>query len=173
MGVAGEVSSGVVAVLLMLAGIWKLARPRETAESWRQHEVIPTSLVPFAVAVIAIVEIVVAGLVLLPSTRRVAALAAVALFLAYTVYLLVVLRRGGSGECACFGSDQATRINGGHVIRAAVFAALAGVGILDRGTDMETTGLLLGLVLGVALMLASSLLTAVLEIGTGQSEQRS
>lgn len=117
---AGVVAAIAVAAVLLVAGVSKLAQPRE----WRSQAAglgvssVVATVVPF-------VELVVGSLLLVQMQRHVVAWFAVALFGSFTVLLSVRLAQGRRPPCACFGSLSATPIGPAHLVRNAAFIALA------------------------------------------------
>ena len=117
MGIAAAV---IVAGVLLLAGVLKLARPSE----WRAQAEglgVPKSvagLVPFA-------EIGVGAVLLVQWERHVFAWMAVALFAAFTTLLGLRLAQGQRPPCACFGALSSRPIGAGHLARNSVFIVIA------------------------------------------------
>ncbi len=115
----GLVAAIVVAAVLLIAGVLKLARPAE----WRTQA---TGLgVPALLAnVVPFVEIALGAALLVQWQRHGVAWAAVALFGAFTGLLGLRLAQGQRPPCACFGSLSSRPIGAGHIARNAVFIAL-------------------------------------------------
>lgn len=116
----GVVAAVAVAVVLLVAGVSKLARPRD----WRSQAAglgVPRAIA----AVVPIVELILGSLLLVQVQRHVVAWFSVALFGLFTVLLLVRLAQGRRPPCACFGSLSSKPIGPGHVVRNAAFIALA------------------------------------------------
>jgi hypothetical protein len=116
----GAVAAALVAVVLLVAGVSKLARPTrwrtESAGmgvSWRLAQGVPY------------VETVLGALLLVQLWRHGVAWCAAALFVVFTLLLVVRLAQGRRPPCACFGSLSPTPIGAAHVARNAVFIALA------------------------------------------------
>lgn len=116
----GVVAALLVAAVLLVAGVSKLARPALwRAESagmgvpWRLAQMVPY------------VETVLGALLVAQLWRQAVAWFAVALFVVFTVLLVVRLAQGRRPPCACFGSLSATPIGPGHVVRNLVFIAVA------------------------------------------------
>lgn len=114
------VAAVVVGGVLLVAAVAKLARPGE----WRAQS---AGLgVPWALAVVVpFVELSIGALLLVQLQRTVVAWAAVALFVAFTVLLVVRLSQGRRPPCACFGSLSAKPIGPGQLVRNAVLVVLA------------------------------------------------
>jgi len=68
---------------------------------------------------------VLGALLLVQLQRSVVAWCAIALFAAFTVLLAVRLAQGKRPPCACFGSLSARPIGPGHLVRNALFIAVA------------------------------------------------
>lgn len=116
----GVIASVVVAAVLLVAGVLKLAGPA----TWRRESA--GMGVPWRVAqTVPLVEIVLGALLLVQVARHPLAWCAVALFVAFTVLLVVRLAQGRRPPCACFGSLSARPIGPGHLARNAVFIAAA------------------------------------------------
>lgn len=116
----GLVSSIIVAGVLLVAGVLKLARPAE----WYSDAA--GMGVPKAVATpVPYLEVVVGALLLVQLQRSLFSWAAVALFAAFTLLLMVRLAQGKRPHCACFGSLSASPIGARHVARNVAFIALA------------------------------------------------
>lgn len=120
MGSVGTVAAVAVAVVLLVAGVSKLAQPAQ----WRSQA---AGLgVPSAVAtVVPFVELVLGALLLVQWQRSLVAWCAVGLFVAFTALLVIRLAQGVRPPCACFGSLSSKPIGLGHVARNAFFIALA------------------------------------------------
>ena len=116
----GVASAIVVAVVLLVAGVSKLAKPDE----WRAQSAglgVPWWLVrpvPF-------VEIGLGALLLVQVQRPLVAWCAAVLFAAFTGLLGLRLAQGRRPPCACFGSLSAKPIGPGHLLRNALFILLA------------------------------------------------
>jgi len=116
----GVVAAVVVAAVLLVAGVSKLARPT----LWRSES--SGMGVPWWLArVVPFVETVLGALLLVQLQRHAVAWWAVALFGLFTVLLAVRLAQGRRPPCACFGSLSAKPIGPGHLARNAVFIAVA------------------------------------------------
>lgn len=108
----GTVAAVVVAGVLLLAGISKLARPGE----WRTQATalgvprLVTEVVPF-------VEIVLGAALLVQWQRHAFAWAATALVVLFTALLGLRLAQGQRPPCACFGALTSRPIGAGHIVR--------------------------------------------------------
>ena len=115
----------VVAVVLLVAGVTKVSQPRQ----WRSQAA-DLGVPRLVAAPVPFLELVLSALLLVQLQRHVVAWFAVALFVAFTVLLVVRLAQGQRPPCACFGSLSAGPIGPGHVARNAVFIAVAMVAAL-------------------------------------------
>lgn len=116
----GVAAAVVVAVVLLVAGVSKLARPVQ----WRSQAAglgVPASVAP----VVPIVEVIVGSLLLVQLHRHALAWTAAALFGSFTLVLVVNLARGNRPPCACFGSLSSKPIGPSHVARNVLFIAVA------------------------------------------------
>ena len=116
----GVVAAVIVAAVLLVAGVSKLARPA----GWRAES---TGMsVPWQFArLVPYLETTVGALLLVQLQRHVFAWCAVALLAAFTILLGARLAQGQRPPCACFGSLSAKPIGPGHLARNAVFIAVA------------------------------------------------
>lgn len=94
------------------------------------YQLLPAAIVPPVALGLVALEFAIAGLLLLPHTRRLAALAAAGLASVFLVGLTVTMARGIALEnCGCFGIFLARPLTGwtlledGLVVVAALFAA--------------------------------------------------
>ena len=117
---AGIVAAVVVAAVLLLAGVLKLAHPTE----WRAQA---NGLgVPAAVAtIVPFVEIGIAAALVVQWQRHLFAWAAAALFVAFTTLLAVRLAQGQRPPCACFGALRSRPIGASNIVRNVAFIAIA------------------------------------------------
>ena len=116
----GAAASVMVAVVLLVAGVSKVARPTE----WRSQS--QGLGVPWVLArVVPFVEIVLGALLLVQVQRPLVAWCAAVLFAAFTGLLGLRLAQGRRPPCACFGSLSAKPIGPGHMLRNALFILLA------------------------------------------------
>lgn len=165
---AGVVSPLVLAGVLLLSGLAKLAQPDATRSALVALR-LPRALWAGWVAVaLPVVELVVAaGLVTpwLPSSRY-AAGAAFALCLAYLVVIARALTFSPRPHCACFGRIGPARVNGWMLARNVVLVVLAGLalasavsgqtvpselGVLSGGDAAGWVALAVGLTLALVL----------------------
>ena len=109
---SGVVAAVVVAAVLLLAGVLKLARPSE----WRTQAAglgVPQVLA----ATVPFVEIGLGAALLVQWQRHAVAWVAVALFAAFTALLGLRLAQGRRPPCACFGSLSSRPIGAVHIVR--------------------------------------------------------
>lgn len=114
------VAALVVAVVLLLAGVSKLAQ----SEQWRSQAAGLGVPQPLAV-VVPYVELMLGALLLVQLQRHAVAWLAVGLFGAFTALLALRLAQGQRPPCACFGSLSSKPIGPGNLARNAVFIAIA------------------------------------------------
>ena len=116
----GVVAALLVAAVLLVAGVSKVANPAQ----WRSQAAglgVPSSvarITPF-------VELGLGALLLVQVQRHVVAWLAVLLFVVFSVLLVLRLAQGGRPPCACFGSLSSKPIGSGHLLRNALFIGLA------------------------------------------------
>lgn len=79
---------------------------------------------PIAVA-LPYIETLVAALILAPSTRRFAGIAAVGLLVVFSIVIIVAIRRRSGIPCGCFGVDRSTPVSWASIARNAVLVVLA------------------------------------------------
>ena len=116
----GIAAAVVVAAVLLLAGVLKLARPND----WRAQASglgVPAMLA----AVVPFFEIGLGATLLVQWRRHIVAWIAVALFVAFTALLGLRLAQGQRPPCACFGSLSSRPIGAPTMVRNAVFLAIA------------------------------------------------
>lgn len=110
----------VVGVVLVLAGVSKLARP----EQWRA-EAAGMGVAARVAGATPLVELVVGALLAAQVWREVVAWAAVALLAAFTALIGVRLAQGRHPPCACFGALSSRPLGAAHLLRNATLIALA------------------------------------------------
>lgn len=116
----GMVAAVVVAAVMLLAGVLKLARPGE----WRAQATGLAIPGPFA-TVVPMFEIGLGAALLVQWQRHWFAWVAVGVFVAFTGLLGLRLLQGKRPPCACFGSLSSRPIGIGHIARNALFIAIA------------------------------------------------
>lgn len=116
----GVVAAVLVALVLLLGGVTKVARMGE----WRSQS--DGIGVPWALALfVPFAEIGLGAMLLVQLQRHVVAWFAVALFTAFTALLLLRLSQSRRPPCACFGSLSSKPIGPGHIARNLVLIAIA------------------------------------------------
>jgi len=113
------VAALLVAVVLLVAGVSKLATPalwRAQAAGLGVPQLLAT-LTPF-------VELGLGALLLVQVQRHTVAWLAVALFVTFSALLALRLAQGKRPPCACFGSLSSKPIGPGHLVRNVVFIGL-------------------------------------------------
>ena len=116
----GIAAAVVVAGVLLLAGVLKLARPGD----WRIQAVglgVPSSLA----AIVPFIELGLGAALLAQLHRHGFAWAAVALFVAFTALLGLRLGQGQRPPCACFGALSSRPIGARHIARNVVLIVAA------------------------------------------------
>jgi uncharacterized membrane protein YphA (DoxX/SURF4 family) len=116
----GIAAAVVVAGVLLVAGVQKVARPVQ----WRTQSAglgVPSSIA----SVVPLVEIAVGAALLVQWQRHAFAWVAVALFATFTALLALRLAQGQRPPCACFGTLSSRPIGGGHIARNFAFIAIA------------------------------------------------
>ncbi len=124
-GTFGVIAAVAVGAILLLAGTTKVARPA----AWRA-EADGMGVRGVVAAVVPWTELVVGGALAAQVQRHWTAWLAVGLFAAFTALIAVRLGQGRRPPCACFGSLSAKPLGPGHLLRNAVFVALAVVAAL-------------------------------------------
>lgn len=120
----GALLAGLFALLFASAALPKLRAPRQFVEVFAAYRVGPAALAPVAFA-IPLLELAVAALLLVRTTRCAAALAGAALLGLYAVAIFVNLRRGRVDlACGCGGPFDRRPIAGWMVARNLILAAL-------------------------------------------------
>ena len=116
----GIAAAVVVAAVLLLAGVLKLARSDEWSVQAAGLGVpaVVATLVPF-------VEIGLGAALVVQWQRHPLAWAAVALFVAFTAVLIARLAQGQHPPCACFGALSSRPIGAAHIARNVVFITVA------------------------------------------------
>lgn len=121
--VVGTVASIALAVVLVTAGVTKLAG------AWREDS--RALGVPWPVAApVPYVEIVLGALLATGLGRPLAAWGAAALMVLFTGLVALHLAHGRRPPCACFGAWSRKPLGAGHLVRNVVFAVLAVLAVL-------------------------------------------
>lgn len=120
MSLVGGLAAVLLGVMFLAAGVAKLAMgdqwPVQAREMGAPGPVIP--IVPWF-------EIVLGALLVVQFRRPVMASMALGLLVVFTVLIALRLAQGRRPPCACFGAMTAKPIGAGHLIRNAVFIAVA------------------------------------------------
>jgi len=114
----GVVSSLALAAVMLLAGVSKLAG------NWRADA---TALgAPWWLAApVPFVELLLGALLAAQLGRPIVAWCALALLVVFSGFIALQLSHGRRPPCACFGAWSTKPIGTGHLVRNALFAALA------------------------------------------------
>ncbi|GAB3165391.1 MauE/DoxX family redox-associated membrane protein [Microbispora hainanensis] len=163
MGYSVVFSGTLLIVVFLVSGVGKWFGYATFVASIRELRVLPVSAVPRAAALVIAAELgiastLAAGMMVEPALRAYAFVLAALMLAGFTAVIVITLRRGGSGGCACFGR-RSSEFSGRHLVRNAVLlvAALAGVvgaredlGAWTAGTAVAiTAGLVLSLLVVV------------------------
>jgi uncharacterized membrane protein YphA (DoxX/SURF4 family) len=121
--VAATIASVALGVVLVVAGVAKSMDPGWSAKA-------PQLGVPHVIVrVLPFVELILGALLVTGMAEPYAALAAAAVLVAFTLFLLVRLAQGRRPPCACFGARSTKPIGPGSVVRNVVLIALALVAV--------------------------------------------
>ena len=123
-----------LACVFAVSGVAKLLDRAGTKQAVSGFAV-PARLVPFVTAVLAPLELVTAGLLVIPRTATAGLVVALAMLAGFTAAVLVSLRAGRQVECHCFGRIGGADISWRTVARNSVLAALAVVGLAASGGE--------------------------------------
>lgn len=152
-----------LALLFLYSAITKLRGPggfRAFRSSVQQMRLLPPGLVgPVAVTVVA-AELLIAGLLVSRFTVIAGLSGALALLIALTVAVILVVRRGSAAPCRCFGASNVP-LGWSHVVRNIGLIIVAALGLVASGADQATQSAGVIVSLGVALILV--LLAATLD----------
>ena len=116
----GVVAALLVAAVLLVAGVSKLASPAQ----WRSQAA-GLGVAPLLATLTPCVELGLGALLLVQVQRHTVACLAAALFGSFTALLVLRLAQGRRPPCACFGSLSSKPIGPGHLVRNLVFIGLA------------------------------------------------
>jgi uncharacterized membrane protein YphA (DoxX/SURF4 family) len=119
------VASVLLGAVFVVSGVSKVAAPRQ----WSAQSA-GIGVPRFVAAAVPFVELLVGALLVGQIARRVVAVAAGAVLLAFTSLLVLRLSQGRRPPCACFGQWSTKPIGWGDVLRNALFLALAALIIL-------------------------------------------
>jgi hypothetical protein len=115
----GAVAAFLLGVAFLLAGIAKLA----AGTTWRSQAQ-GMGAPAWSIRVLPWAELALGAALVTLLARRLAAVAALALLVAFTALIVRRLRAGEHPPCACFGAWAARPLGWGHVARNAALAAL-------------------------------------------------
>ncbi len=163
-----DASTGLIAAVLLVSGITKLPSPVPTLRVMEGFGIPRVLRRRWIARALPIAELAIGlALLLLPGWGRfVAALAASAILLVFTVLVIRAVANGSDVSCECFGALSRDRVDGWTVARnlvlllAAATAAFAGVGapallpsLLGRPFDEIALLIVVWLILGVVALL--------------------
>lgn len=123
----------VLAAVFLVAAVGKVRDQAGTRRSLESFGV-PRALVPVAAAVLPVAELAVSVALVPVATAWGAALAALALLIAFTAALVIGLLRGVEAECHCFGAVSSRPIGPATLARNLVLLALAAL-LVAAGPD--------------------------------------
>ena len=121
---AGTLAAVALGAVFLFSAVTKLAAPAQ----WRAQSA-NLLAVPGVAVTLPYVEAALGALLVAGWQRTVVAAAAAVVLVAFTVLLVVRFSQGRRPPCACFGALSARPIGWGHVLRNAVFIALAVVAV--------------------------------------------
>jgi hypothetical protein len=129
-----------LAAILIASGLAKLQSPQETAATFTRLDVPAKLSHPTLVKAFPFLEILLGIALLLPFTvlRPLFALAAVALFIAFT--WLVVRAKDTGASCGCFGAASARPISAWTVLRNVILVVLALLGLFESVITLAVLG---------------------------------
>ena len=165
-----------LAVVLLLAGVAKLARPEPTVPALRAVGLGAAS--PTVVRMIGTTEVVVAAVVLAFGGAVAAGVTAV-LYAGFALFALALLRsQEADADCGCFGHDSAP-VTGIHVLVNAV-AALVALGavaapvppVIDALDELGWAAPAFALLVLVGAMLVRAVLTSGAELQLAMRDLR-
>lgn len=148
-----------------VAGIAKLLDPRGSREAAKAFGV-PDRLAGLAARGLPLVEIAIALLLLAVATRWYAAIAALALLLAFCAAIVRVMARGEAPDCHCFGQLHSSPTGWRTLVRTGLLAALTaflvvagrddpGPSVVAWTSELDANGwLVLGLAVGLVVVVA-------------------
>lgn len=118
-----------VALILLVAGIAKISNLRSFAGAVRAYGLLSGPLVSPVSRGLPIVEVLIAGALVLNQASAWPSLAAAALFLVFTGGVTINLLRGRRDiSCGCFGTDHDRKLSWGLVMRNGLLILLALLG---------------------------------------------
>jgi uncharacterized membrane protein YphA (DoxX/SURF4 family) len=153
----------VLALVFALSGAAKLRDPQGTRRAMRDFGM-PRLVVPVAAGALPLIEIAITLLLLPPATALWAAVAAIALLLAFTTAIGWQLARGKRPDCHCFGALSGGPIGAKTLARNGLLLAL-GIGVAVLTWDAAAVP---GFATGEPALLATvAALGGVLLLGAG------
>lgn len=111
--------------VFVISAITKMLDREGTAVAMSRYPFLPAGFGRFVAYTFPYVELLVGGLLVLGLFTRVAALAAVGLFVLFTGLIIYDLTRGQSSSCHCFGRLSAEKLTPMAVVRNMVLLAMA------------------------------------------------
>lgn len=140
------VSAILIAIVFLVAGIWKASDPAGAAVRLAQAKV-PESLSLAAALALGIAETFTGVLLLIPRFRKWGSLLGVLLLIAFMIYIAIFYNELRGAECTCFPWVKRA-VGPGFFIGDGImllFAVLAGVGV-QRSTGWKPAAAVLGAV---------------------------
>ena len=120
-----------LALLFVVAALHKLRDLRTFQGTFADYRLLPDALSPAAARVVPLAELLVAALLVAPSTGAMGKVGAAGLLIVYAAAVGVNLLRGRRHiDCGCAGPAARRRISGWLVARNAVLALVALAGLL-------------------------------------------
>ena len=119
MNTIATIASIVLGAVFVLAGASKLA----AGPAW-PAQARDLGAPQAAIRVLPWIEMVIGALLVVQITEPWPALVAIALLLAFSVFIVMRIREGQRPPCACFGAWSASPIGPKHLLRNAAFAVL-------------------------------------------------
>ncbi len=118
----------VLAFVLILAGLTKLASPKEAIDSVKRMGIKSQPVAFLSGLALPIVELTLAILLLIPVTTEIAYIACAMLFAFFILILGINILRGNNVPCGCFGQHDKEPINWKTIMRtgAFLFASISG-----------------------------------------------
>lgn len=143
-----------LAMLFAAAALGKLRAMREWPDVLRNYGLLPAGVVPAAALALPLIELGTAAALLVPGTRRLAALVAALLLALFTLAIAVNLARGRRViDCGCFGGRLRQPLGRWMVVRNALLA-LAALALLGPRSARALAPLELLIAAGCALSAA-------------------
>lgn len=127
-----------LAGVFLVSGVGKLLDLKGSKEAVRNFGV-PAALAPAGGVILPIVELVVAGLLLVEATAWYGAIAALVLNILFIAGIGWNMAKGNQIDCHCFGAIHSAKVGWRPIIRDLVFSAIA-LFIVLFGTDRFSWG---------------------------------